>query len=112
MIMKELLLIIIPSIVSSVLTWFFYRKKYVAETQTNELDNVQKALAIYRDTILDLKTDLEDLRKKITEVVEENEALGKQMEELRKELKCTRTENKRFLAALKQNNINITDNET
>ena len=110
--MKDLLLILIPSTVSSFLTWFFYRRKYRAETQTNELDNVQKALAIYRDTIFDLKKDLEEIRLKVTEVVKENEALGMQMEELRKELKCTRGDNKRFLAALKQNNINITDNET
>ncbi len=109
--MKDLLLIMIPAMVTSVLTWFLSRRKYRAESQANELDNVQKALAIYRDTILDLKKELEELREKITVVVNENEALGRQMEELRKELICTRAENKRLISALKQNNIKITDNE-
>lgn len=102
--MKDILLIIIPSLVTSMVTWFFSRRKYRAESQASELDNVQKALEIYRGTINDLKNELEELRQKITIVVAENEALGKQMEELRKELACTRAENKRLLSELKKSN--------
>jgi peptidoglycan hydrolase CwlO-like protein len=102
--MKEILLIIVPSLVTSLVTWFLSRRKYRAESQASELDNVQKALGIYRETINDLKEELEELRQKIAIVVSENEALGKQMEELRKELACTRAENKRLLSELKKSN--------
>ena len=44
--MKELLLILIPSLVTSSVTWLLSRRKYRAESQANELDNVQKALGI------------------------------------------------------------------
>lgn len=109
--MKEILLIIIPALVTSLATWAFSRRKYRAESQANELDNVQKALGIYRDTIEDLKSELELLREKINVVVAENEALGKQMDELRKELACTRAENKRLIGELKKYNAKITDGE-
>lgn len=109
--MKELLLILIPSLVTSSVTWLLSRRKYRAESQANELDNVQKALGIYRDTINDLKKELEELRDRINVVVTENEALGKQMEELRKELACTRAENKRLIGELKKYNTKITEHE-
>jgi len=110
--MEQVLFIIIPAIVTNIITWLLSRRKYRAQSQALELDNVQNALDIYRDMILDLKKELENLREKIIVVVNENEMLGKQMEELRKELICTRAENKRLMVELKKNNIRITENET
>lgn len=107
----EVLLVVIPSAVTSVITWIFSRRKYRAESAANELDNVQKAQAIYRDIIMDLKKELEELREKINVVVAENEALGMRMDELRKELACTRADNKRLIGELKKYNAKITDAE-
>jgi regulator of replication initiation timing len=109
--MQDFLMISVPVAVTSIITWFLSRRKYRAESQAKELDNVQKALCIYRDTIGDLKKELEQLRDRINVVVAENEALGRQMEELRKELACTRGENKRLIGELKKYNAKITENE-
>ncbi len=95
----------VPTIVASIITWFLSRRKYRAESASNELDNVHKALGIYRETILDLKAELESLREKINMVVEENETLGKKMEELSQELTEARKANRRLIAALNKHNI-------
>lgn len=105
--MKELILIVAPAILSSFATWLFSRRKYRAESQANEIENVNKVLAIYRESIEDFKRQIDELRKKVELVVAENEELGKQMEALVKQLTITRNDNKRLIAELKKYNENI-----
>lgn len=78
--MNEILYSTIPAVVTGILTYIFTRKKQQQETKANELDNVQKALEVYRGIIQDLKTDLEQTQEKITE-------LNNYIDEIRK--KCT-----------------------
>lgn len=40
---------IITAIVGAFVAWFFARKKQQMEVQANELDNVDKAVRIYRE---------------------------------------------------------------
>lgn len=44
---------------SSFATWVFARKKNAAETQSTEIDNIQKGLSVYREMLGDLRTELE-----------------------------------------------------
>lgn len=104
--MKELILIVAPAVLSSFVTWLFSRRKYRAESQANEIENVNKVLGIYRESIEDFKRQIDELRKKVELVVAENEELGKQMEALTKQLTITRNDNKRLIAELKKYNLN------
>ena len=50
-ILKEPLLAFISLFLSTLVGWLFGRRKQQAETQTTELDNVDKAIHIYRQMI-------------------------------------------------------------
>lgn len=65
--LREFLLPIITTFVGALVGWFFGRPKEKAELQTSELDNVDKAVKIYREMIEDLG---EQLRKAIAELNE------------------------------------------
>ena len=78
--MNEILYTTLPAVVTGVVTYIFTRKKQQQETKANELDNVQKALEVYRSIIDDLKKDLEETGKKV-------ESLNNYIDEIRK--KCT-----------------------
>ena len=78
--MNEILYTTLPAVVTGILTYIFTRKKQQQETKANELDNVQKALEVYRSIIDDLKKDLEETSKKV-------ESLNTYIDEIRK--KCT-----------------------
>lgn len=66
--MIEFLIPTISAIISSSLTYFFTRSKQKEETRTNELDNVQKALEVYRSIIGDLENDLKKTKNQIQEL--------------------------------------------
>lgn len=56
------------SISTSVMTYFFTRKKYNNEADNQELENVQKALEIYRGIIDDLRKEQAELKKEMREM--------------------------------------------
>lgn len=66
--MIEILIPIASAILSSSITFFFTRAKQKEETRTNELDNVQKALEVYRSIIDDLENDLNKTKIQISEL--------------------------------------------
>jgi chromosome segregation ATPase len=70
-------------------TWLFGRRKQKAETKSSELENVEKALEIYRkilednsQQILSLKTEVNKLENKLDTLTEENRLLKKRISEL------------------------------
>lgn len=63
------------TILSSILTFFFTKKKYSAEVDSNVIDNLQKALDLYKQIA-------DDNLKRIGELQEENRDLRKQVNEL------------------------------
>lgn len=76
----------ITALIGGVAGWFFSRKKQLAELQANELDNVDKAVKIYREMIenlgLQLKTaiaELDEAKKTIKELEEKVEALTREL---------------------------------
>lgn len=65
--LKEILIPTLTALVGAGITWFFGRPKEKAELQTSELDNVDKAVKIYREMIENLSNEL---RRAITELNE------------------------------------------
>lgn len=70
-------------------TWLFGRRKQRAETKTSELENVEKALEIYRKILEDnsqqitsLKDEVRKLEEKLDLLTEENRLLKKRISEL------------------------------
>ncbi|MRJ11536.1 cell wall anchor protein [Ornithobacterium rhinotracheale] len=70
----------ITALIGGVAGWFFTRKKQHAELQANELDNVDKAVKIYREVADDLSKQLK------TAITELNEA-KKELDEARQTIK-------------------------
>lgn len=68
---------LITSIASAWTSWFFARKKYNTEVDSNYIGNLQKALSTYDSIISHNKTEIEQLMKK-------NDDLEKEVSELRK----------------------------
>lgn len=120
--MKEILIASIPSIISAFITFFFTRRKYQAEVQkanvetdTNEIDNIEKAARIWRQLSEDitarltsdinqLRTENQRTREKLNALTRENNALRSQMASLQKELRSTKIENEKLTEQLRQFN--------
>lgn len=70
-------------------TWFFSRQKQRAELKTAELDNVEKAIHIWRSIA-------EDLGKKVDELTDRCEELTRKFNETTHEIEGLRRENKKL----------------
>jgi predicted RNase H-like nuclease (RuvC/YqgF family) len=62
--------------------WFVGKRKTNAEAMTSEMENVERALRIYREMVTDLgdkvtrlETELSNLRKQLSDVLDENRRL-------------------------------------
>lgn len=92
----EVVITALVGIITSVVSWFAARRKNLADVQSNELDNVDKAVKFYREQLEDIATrwrtateeastmnelyrkaikDLNDLETKFNRLAEENRAL-------------------------------------
>lgn len=65
---------ILTAIISAFVAWFFARKKNEAEANSLELDNVDKAIAIWRKLAQDLEAKIALLTKKIEELEKQDRA--------------------------------------
>ena len=70
---------ILATIVSGWVSWFFARKKYNSEVDSNLINNMKNSLDFYEK----LSTDN---RERLEEVLERNTELEKEVEELRKQM--------------------------
>ena len=91
----DILIPAITSILTAVFTWYAARRKNVAEAQSDELDNVEKAVSIYREMI-------DDMAKRHIEVLGEMKMLRQEIEELEKKVRGLIDENKELLEELKK----------
>lgn len=78
---------IITTIVGAFAGWFFGRRKQQAEAVMNELETVEKAVAIWRQIAQDLKAEMELQSKQILSLRTEVEELRKDNAGLLQELK-------------------------
>jgi peptidoglycan hydrolase CwlO-like protein len=68
--------IFIPTLVaiaSSVITWFFTRKKTKAETDQISIGNVKSVIKLWEDTAQALRKEVLELRSQVTELTDELE---------------------------------------
>lgn len=67
-------------------TWWFSRKKQNADVKITELDNVEKAIAIWRTMAEGLVAKFDDLSQKYDELSKEVEALRRENKSLKASL--------------------------
>lgn len=87
--MKELLLITIPSLVTAIITWLFTRRRNKVETDGCELSNLRAEMELYRQLLQDTKDYLQEARaevEKLQEARAEIANLTEQVNKLRKEV--------------------------
>jgi cell division protein FtsB len=84
---NELIALLVTNIIAPWLVWFFARKKNIAEAQLIELEVVQEAIKIWRDTAEELQVQVKVLQTQMKELKEQNEMLRKEIHELRNERK-------------------------
>ena len=90
--MGEIIYAIVP-IITAFLGWVFGKRKSLAEAKSNELDNVEKAIKIWRDLSVQLeqrltkeievlRTENISLKSKLHELEKENENMYKQLNKI------------------------------
>ena len=73
---------IITSVVSSGTAWFFARKKYNSEVDSNLINNMKESLDFYEKLSSDNRERLEEVLKRNTELEQEVRELRKQVFEV------------------------------
>ena len=73
---------IITSVVSSGTAWFFARKKYNSEVDSNLINNMKESLDFYEKLSTDNRERLEEVLKRNTELEQEVRELRKQVFEV------------------------------
>ena len=108
--MTEYINLLFISAVPATITWLLARRKNNADAKSGELDNVEKAITIWRNLteaqearfnnqIEELRKENCDLQHQVTIVMKENESLKSQMNALE-------SENKKLISQLKIFNKN------
>lgn len=92
---------IIATIVSGWVSWFFARKKYNSEVDSNLINNMKDSLDFYEKLSTDNRERLEEVLKRNTELEQEVEELKKQMFNLMSSI-CTD-----LTCQLRKRNLNL-----
>lgn len=92
---------IIATIVSGWVSWFFARKKYNSEVDSNLINNMKNSLDFYEKLSTDNRERLEEVLKRNTELEQEVEELRKQMFNLMSSI-CTD-----LTCQLRKRNLNL-----
>lgn len=92
---------ILATIVSGWVSWFFARKKYNSEVDSNLINNMKNSLDFYEKLSTDNRERLEEVLKRNTELEQEVEELRKQMFHLMSSI-CTD-----LTCQLRKRNLNL-----
>ena len=82
--MKELLYIIIPSIVTAILGWFLGRRRDNVDLCGERLDSLEKSITVYNIIIEDMSKKIEDLKGNISKLEQKIEELMLENKNLKK----------------------------
>lgn len=100
----ELIIGLIAPFFSAWAAFIFTRRKYFAESKTNELDNVDKAITIWRklaeELEANLKGEMDGLRMANADLRVQFERLTEENAELRKKMKILDSENRKLIEQL------------
>ena len=92
---------LLTSIISSWTTWFFARRKYNSEVDSNLINNMKESLDFYEKLSTDNRERLEEVLKRNTELEQEVGELRKQMFNLMSSI-CTD-----LTCQLRKRNLNL-----
>jgi cell shape-determining protein MreC len=73
---------VVSSFLTGLATFFFTRRKYVAEARGTEIENMKKSLEFYIDLVEDNKKRIDDYQQEIEELRKSNSELRHQLQEL------------------------------
>lgn len=73
-------------LVSAATAWVFSKRKYQAEASATEIENVDKAAAIWRELAESLKMEIEGLKTNQEALLKKNRTLLDEMDKLRTEM--------------------------
>ncbi|MCT4181641.1 hypothetical protein HZP54_16980 [Elizabethkingia anophelis] len=100
--MNEVVITAVVGIVTSVGTWFAARRKNLADVQTSELDNVEKAVKIYREQLEDIGTRWKEATEETRNMNELYKQALKDLAELEKRFNTLADENRALIDELKK----------
>mgnify|MGYP002515849597 FL=1 len=84
--MSELLITIVTAVISSAASgwagWFFARRKYNAEVESNDLQNLRDRVQVVNDIVDTLKTELDRLNTENSKLREENDLMDRKITNL------------------------------
>lgn len=63
--LSTILTTVVPSAITSALGYYYGKRKNNADASSSELDNVEKALAIYRGMVKDLSDKVKELEDQV-----------------------------------------------
>ena len=66
--MKDILMIIIPSIITAIVGWFVGRRKENVDLCGERLDNLEKSIKVYNQIIDDMSLKIDALKKEINKL--------------------------------------------
>jgi len=92
---KEILITIIASTLTGVLGWMAGRKKNIAQTRSIELENIHKAIKIWREMAEKFEVRTKDMEDQIEKLTEENKRLSSEVALLKKKITSLIADNKR-----------------
>ena len=84
--MSELLITIVTAVISSAASgwagWFFARRKYNAEVDSNDLQNLRDRVQVVNDIIATLKTELDRINDENQKLRDENDLMDRKITNL------------------------------
>lgn len=84
--MNELLITIVTAVISSAASgwagWFFARRKYNAEVESNDLQNLRDRVQVVNDIIATLKTELDRINDENQKLRNENDLMDQKITNL------------------------------
>jgi hypothetical protein len=103
--MTDTLAVLIAAGVTSITTWYFTRRKNNAVAESSELDNIDKAIKIWRELSEAMesrfKAEIEVLRKENCDLQLKVSEMVKKNEEMKTRVKALENENKKLIGQLK-----------
>lgn len=108
--MTEYLNFVMLSAIPATVTWLLARRKNNADAKSGELDNVSKAITVWRELSEGMehrfKEEIDELRKENCELQQQVTIVMKENVELKEQMNALEGENKKLLSQLKIFNKN------
>lgn len=102
--MNEVLIGAAASLITAIITWIFSRKKQAAEVASTNLDNINKATAIWQELAEKLKVQVDELLVGQEKIFKENRSLKLEIEKLEGIVKTLTSANRKLTKIISSKN--------